>query len=248
MKIKSFLALLVYFSLISCKSNSIDKKIKSAGFYEEDVNLSTLTNNDKTIVYFPIRHVGTKNFYNNIQFKVDSLASKGFVFFIEGIKTDSTKLSIQRIDTLELKLRKIVGGNVNIYVDTINSTYMGYPFKNNKGLINQPKYSKLGISKTNSEHSDVSLDLLIDEYENKFGTIVLNECDYNTSPNTVYQCITVPENNKKYIVLDFRDIKLAKYITDSPHKKIAVIYGSNHEKGLYRELTKMDSLWTYLSK
>lgn len=217
--------------------------LKSLDIYEDGVSVSTYKNEEKTLTYIPMKHIGTKNFYKNVTAIADSLAAEGFVFFLEGVRVDTLKFSKQEIDTIQFKIRKITGVNVSKYLDTVNNTLMGLKYKNKKGLINQPEYSKFGITETNGKIVDVPMNLLVEKYENKFGSIYLDACDYATVPNTFYGCDKAPEDNKNYIILDYRNLNLAKKIMSSNHTKIAVLYGALHEAGLYTELKKLDDSW-----
>lgn len=243
MRIKTFTALLIFFSLSSCTSVVLNMALKSLKIYEDEVIVSSYKNEDKTIAYIPMKHVGTKNFYKNVAATADSLASEGFVFFLEGVRVDTLKFSKQQIDTIEFKIRKITGVNISQYLDTVNNTLMGIKYKNKKGLINQPKYSNFGITETNGKIVDVPMNLLLEEYENKFGTVYLDACDYATIRNTFYGCDKAPAKNKNYIILDYRNLNLAQKIMSSSDKKIAVLYGALHENGLYTELKKLDDSW-----
>lgn len=229
-------------------SIALNIALKSVHVYDDHVAVSSYANDDKTIAFISMKHIGTKNFYDNVALTSDSLASEGYVFFLESVSIDSLKFSAQQLDTIKFKMRKITGINVSKYLDTVNNTLLGMHYKNKRGLINQPKYSKFGITEKNGKVVDVPMDLLVEEYENKYGKVLLNECDYSTLPNTYYGCAKEPEQNKEYIVLEYRNTNLAKNIMNSSHKKIAVLYGALHETGLYAELHKLDNSWKNVSQ
>lgn len=241
MKSKLLLCLVaISFLATSCLSLGL----KLIGAYEEEATVSEYTNNNKTVAYIPLRHIGLTAFYNDIKFKVDSLQDKGYIVFMESTRVTDTLTELQQ-DTLRLKVRKILGVALNKggYLDTVNNKLLGRNFKNKKGLINQPKYHAMGVDTLKGRIADVPLNRLVQEYEKRYGSIPLNDCDYTTPLADKYDCGAVDKGQKNALVLEYRNQNLAQQIVNEKHNKIAVLYGALHERGLYTELKALDSTW-----
>lgn len=239
-------AFLLTLFLVSCSSSNLSYALKFYGIYEDKATIKTYTNLNKTVAYIPMKHIGPKEFYQNVTLKVDSLQAKGFIVFLEGTPVDSISLTKAQQDTVRFKMRWITGIALNKkgYLDTVNGTLMGIPFKNKKGIINQPRYRELGIDTIKDRLVDMKMNLLVDEYESKYGKIILEDCDYNTSiEQDLYKCRKINEAEKDYIVLHYRNKKLAEAIMKEGYNKIAILYGARHETGMFEELKALDPNW-----
>ena len=229
----------------SCLSLSL----KVMGIYDEKAETWTYSNNDKTVVFIPMKHIGPKAFYTDVKNKVDSLKANGFVVYLESTRlTDS--LTVAQKDTVKWKIRKMLGVALSKsgYIDTINGKLMGRKFKNKHGLVNQPKYRFLGTDTINDHIVDMPVNEVIKAYEKKYGRIQLNVCDYTTPMEHKYDCGAEPKSKVNSIILDERNKHLAGAITKDGHKKIAVLYGALHKSGMFDELKAIDTAWAYKSK
>lgn len=238
----SFLAAL---SIVSCTSTATHYYLKSYGIYDENASVQVYTNLNKTVAYIPMKHIGPKQFYQNVTNKVDSLQAEGYIVFLEGTVLDTINFTKAQQDTIKLKMRHVTGVNVTKdgYLDTINNTMNGLPFKNRKGLVNQPKYKYLGSDSLKDRIVDIPKHLLIEEYEKKYGRIILNECDFKTKWGEKYTCSDIDRDKFNYILLDYRNKKLAEGIMNEKHHKIAILYGAAHEPGMFEELKILDTNW-----
>lgn len=235
-----FPLLLAGAALTSCMSIALNH----LGIFDKEAPLRVYTNGDKILAYMPMKHIGPKEFYANIKHKVDSLESEGFIVFLESVRlTDS--LTEKEKEILDLKLRKMMGVHVDNkgYLDTVNNRLMGRRYKNKKGLINQPKYSLLGADSLTSRVVDVPVNEIIREYEQRYGTILLNPCDWTTAPEEKYKCGTEPRSQVNEMILDLRNQRIANAIAEEKHKKIAVLYGALHEWGIFKRLQAIDTAW-----
>jgi len=241
MKIKLLLALAI--TGLLCTS-CLSLGLRMIGAYDKHASVSSYTNGDKELAYIPMKHIGPHEFYTNVRHKIDSLQSEGYIVFMESVRvTDS--LTPQQKDTLQRKIRKITGVAITKsgYIDTLNGTLMGRKFKNRKGLINQPKYSLLGVDTITGRVVDVPMNHLVDAYEKQFGRIYLNDCDYVQPLDEKYECGKINSKKSNAMILDYRNRHLAEAIAEEPAKKIAVIYGALHEAGLFNELKDIDPSW-----
>jgi hypothetical protein len=240
---KGKLLLLLTITGLLCTS-CLSIGLKMIGAYDKEATVSHYSNGDKQVAYIPMKHIGPKEFYANVKQKVDSLQAEGYIVYMESVRvTDS--LTPQQRDTLRWKVRKLTGINISSsgYIDTINKTLMGYKFRNRKGLINQPRYHALGVDTIKGRIVDVPMNHLITAYENEYGAILLNECDYALALNTRYNCGKINSSESNAMILDYRNSNLAGTIADERSKKIAILYGSLHESGMYKELKLRDSSW-----
>lgn len=225
--------------IISCKSYIANEYFKSVGVFDNDLKLEKLSNDNNEIVLFGMHHIGTEKFYNNVRKKVDSLTNLNYKIFYEMILTDNIKsndsIRQKSIDTtMTLKFRKAFGlsglskkGSSN-YVEFFKEK--GIRIK--KELIQQPKLKDLGLANNLSENVDATMDELIKAYEIKYGNIVLEDYDFNTSLFDNYD-----RNKCKYkinkkvfdeFVLHYRNGIVLNKINQEKDSKIAIIYGKAH--------------------
>ena len=227
MKIEKKIIVLIFLltALISCKSYFFNKGLDIMGAYKPKIHMLKVENNSKQVVFFQMKHIATEEFYNDVKSKIDSLNKLGYYFFYEG-------LNVSVDDTITLrKFRKFNGLPIPKpglgYMYLIDSIYK---FKLKKKLIDQPKYTKLGIDSFSSKRVDLNLKDIITAYESKYGEIKLEPCDFETSVYTKSTC-----NNKKTdqkiidnLILTLRNEKIINEILQHKGKKIAMIYGEEH--------------------
>jgi hypothetical protein len=212
----------------------------------KDAKVVTFTNNDKTVVFVPMKHIGPQEFYDDVKHIIDSLHAEGYIAYLESTRiTDS--LTEEENKIVHLKVRKMLGTYLSSagYLDTVNKKLMGRRFSNKMKLVNQPPYKKIGADSLTDKVVDVPMNKIVTAYEKKYGTLQLNDCDYVLAPEAKYECGKEPRRQVDAIIMGYREQHLANTITKDRRKKIAVIYGAFHERGLLRELQKTDSTWTY---
>jgi hypothetical protein len=220
--------------------------LKLIGAYDKEASVSYYTNEYKTVAYIPMKHIGPKEFYGNVKSKVDSLQAEGYIVFMESVRV-TDPLTPQQKDTLQWKIRKLTGVTISKsgYIDTINGTLMGRKFKNKKGLINQPRYFVLGVDTIKGRVVDVPMNHLIKAYEDEYGPIQLNVCDYVLAMDKKYECGKLSSKESNAMILEYRNKHLAQAIANEPSTKIAVLYGALHQSGLYKELKLTDPTWAF---
>lgn len=219
-------------SLAGCKSSLVNYALEKKGIYDERIATRTFSAAGKQIVFFPMQHVGRKEYYEDVKRKVDSLKANDFVFFYEKIK-DDTK------DSLDLyKFRKIIHFGVpkNGYVNLLDSLYKsGLNFKYD--LVNQPSAYDLGLTDKNSFNVDTTIKTIIGNVE-KSKKITLEECDLANNYTQNYKCkdkLLSKEEWNRYLI-DDRDALLAKEVKNSKHTKIVILYGKQHLNGFAKLL------------
>ncbi len=194
-------------------------------------NVKVLYNkeDERTIVFIPMVHVGKEKYYESVKMLIDSLRQNGYIFFFEGLSMKKGLDSVQSIEYSK-KLRKFLGYNLSFDEENLS-----LPYYYNSKRYQKQDYNNLGITKKDI-NVDLTLKAVIDSFENKYFKINLNEYDLATNLNSKYKC---KDNYKKYtwsITQEFRNPYLSKRILNTKHKKLAIIYGKAHWMYIYPSL------------
>ena len=220
MKKISFLVVFTL-SLISCASTYLSlitsKSVKLNTFYNEEL--------DKTVVLFPMVHVNKPEFFEDVKTKLDSLRQDGFLVYYEGVAViDSTQYSKENYEALTLKARKLFGFNFQ------SKTYSDKENKSLPKAIYNDKYIAQNRDIIGIKDEDVNVDMsvveMIEVYEQKYGEIELEDCDYNTPLNSKFKCDRLP--NYSDIMIMTRNDTILSHLYKESHKKIALVYGKRH--------------------
>ena len=217
--------------LCSCKNLLYNGYFKRNGIYDEKIILTKLKKNDKELLFFPMQHLGRESFYKDVEKKVDSLKKKGFFFYYE-LVTESKNDTIAFRKSRKLRNIPYLKKGYKGWVDSI------LKIKLKKKLVNQPTYKSWGLDSINSMNADVTLNAMIDYYENKYEVVKLDSCDLNTPITEITPCKnkSINKNYKKDVMIDFRNRHVINELRRSDHKKIAIIYGKNHFSGIKKKL------------
>jgi hypothetical protein len=204
----------------------------------EDVPVAELSNKEKVVAFIPMHHVGKPGFYDGVKEIVGHYKAEGFVVYYEGVQLIASMDSITQ-DSYDRKLRKMIG----VTIDTNGYAHYFHDKGLFKGLIDQPRYHKLGVD-SNDVNVDVVKYKLVDAYEEKFGKIELTDIDKRLRLVEGYPpSYKLPMKKVRTIILDYRNQNLANYIQHSRDKRIVVIYGEEHLKGTYKLLKELDRSW-----
>ena len=174
-------------------------------FYNEELN--------KTVVLFPMVHVSKPEFFEDVKTKLDSLRNNDFIVYYEGVGVvDSTKYSKEKYDTLILKTRKLFGFNFQ------SKTYSNKENESLPKAIYNDKYvaqskGNIGIQEEDV-NADVSVVEMIEVYEQKYGKIELEDCDFTTPLNSKYECDQSP-NSSEIMLKTRNDTVLSRLFKDS---------------------------------
>lgn len=234
--------LLCLLSLASC----LNIALNSLGVLEKNATLKFISNGEKRIVFIPMHHIGKKEFYDDVEKKIDSLSKNGFIIFYEGVRLGQVKDSLQK-DTLFKKIRKIVGLDLVAlnknqgYLDVENNRIMGREFKSlpKYQLVNQPKKFIIMSDTTRFKSRDGNYVQLVAACEQKFGPVILSEYDLLTKSGEKYKT-EVNKDLKNYFVLEFRNKLLADAIIQESNNNIVILYGAKHFEGLLEVLKTLD--------
>lgn len=222
--------------------------MKSVGIYDDEIKLEKMSKDNGEIVLFGMHHIGKEEFYNDVKAKVDSLIKENYFFYIEGVNSQFTgKTNLTKEDSLVLidlayKFRKINGKP--LISKKLNTDYLTY-FKENgikikENLVKQPSYLELGLTEINSKNTDLSLEKILKNYENKYGRVVLESCDYDTKFHEESTCSKKPDK-KIYdqIMMQDRNNNVISHVLIEKKPKIAIIYGKAHFVGIKDSLQKL---------
>lgn len=241
---KIILLILPFLLLQSCANMAL----RVMGILNEEAKIESFSNDGgKEVVWIPMKHIATQDFYANVRQVVDSFTSQGFVVLYEGAKPSFD--DSLRMDTLERTFRKIMGMKVGSgYIDSANQVIAGkIEYKGKKTLMNQPSYSRLGVDMDKAVRVDVASDSLLYMFDQKYEIPELDSCDFSTPLQAEYTCESMAPTKARYFmkeyILDHRNRHLANYILEAETPKMLVIYGKLHIGGTFDELAKVDPSW-----
>jgi len=188
---------------------------------------------DKSIIFTPLTHFGQKEFYDHLKDSIVHWKNNGYTIFYEGVKREPSSMNLDSIsvDNLMRKWRKIVGGE--------QLTREGYAelsevFK--KGIV-QPENEELGMDSTDI-NADITLLDLVSKFEEYYGEVKIDSCDYATHLDSTYTCSKKLKGNLMPIILDYRNTHLVEKVIDTELYHIVVLYGKVHIKGMKKLLTE----------
>ncbi len=198
---------------------------------DTEVVKTVISNGDKIVEYIDMVHISNNTFYNNVRKEVLRAKKDDYVLFYEYI--DYTKVEGE----LALKSRKMAGflpseeGYGKVAKPLID-----------KGYVVQKNDMFLNLINSKDFRADITPEQLINKYEELYGVIELDATDINTPIGEPIATI-LPTKKTEQVILHYRNNYLAKAINSSEYKKIIVLYGAAHRKGLIQELKKLDSRW-----
>lgn len=215
------------------KRAEIEESLKAMKSKTPEIKTVKLKN--KTVAFVPIAHVSTPEFYAGVKHIVEEYKANGYTVYYEQIKGGKPQTGTMSregrtdtplVDTLRLKLRKIMGLEPTRQTYAILKRF--FP-----DVVTQPEYKDLGITETDL-NADVYIGQLIAAYEQKYGPIELASCDYTTGFDTfLYPCEKL-NNDLNAIILDYRNEYVANLIKSAKDKKILVLYGARHIDGMMK--------------
>ena len=237
MKKFKILIYLTVFILFGCTTFKVNLAFKLLGLYDDNIKLTKVTNEEKEVIFFPMHNLGKKLFYDDVKGKIDSLKNIGYFFYTEEVKGNK-KDSITVRKSIKLTGIPYAKNNAG-YKHFFDSIYNG-KVKFKKEIFDQPTPAKFGLDESNSKNVDVTLKEMIDYYESKYGEIKLEPCDFEKSFYEKPNCKSKPVDKKVKddVYLNFRNKNIINTLLNDNHKKVAIIYGADHFKGIREELLK----------
>src|SRR5690554_4322441 len=215
---KKIILLFFAFTLTSCTCTMfrVFNYQKSISKYKK-----VLVKDNREIIYLANAHLGSKKYFEEIEDFINQKRKEGYVIYYEGLTRENIENQALQ-DTLNLKFRKLLGYSLK----------GGYANEDNKSLpkcfkkyVGQTK-TNTGINETTDINVDLSLNKLLDLYEEKYGNIKLDECDFTTPLDQKYNCGHL--NAEFKVSHEFRDEYLIDKLLNSDDNKIVLIYGKAH--------------------
>jgi hypothetical protein len=228
--------------------------LKISNVLEKDVTPKLVTNFNKQIIFLPMHHIGRKLFYKNVDNKVDSLMKNGYTLYFEAVTTDSN-FSIIHIDSMYRKIRKVT--NIDFvkakldggYVDTINNTVIGHKSSlvSKYELVNQ-SFGDYYLKRSRKiKNIDTDFNTLINEYEKKYGEVILDKIDMETPFKNKYKSKN-DKFKKDYFLLGYRNELIANTVIKDTATKIVLMYGAYHFDGILDNLKAYDKTYKEVDK
>ena len=212
----------------------IDEKTK----YHTSPSYYVNQENGRKVFVLKMIHINKPEFFQKVKQTVDSLRADGYVVFYEGVKETGAE---EEIKLYQKKFRRITHYSLMRYNDEANE--VDYKKFGIKGYVYQNDVD-YGINKDTDINCDLSIKELVDKYEEKFGEVVLTDCDTNTPMGKKYKCSKKDKKGTDYMTLLLRNEKLLNEIENSKSDKIVVVYGAEHSYAISREFE--NSSWKFV--
>jgi hypothetical protein len=198
---------------------------------KKHVSVYDLKTPGKTVKMIPIMHFGTNAFFDDLKEKVLKYKRDGFVVYYEQMKARREQFSLSdgEYATLRRKYRYVSNGGAS----RKNYDELKTAFKNKRS---QPLYKDLGIT-ASDVNADINISDLVNEYEQRYGKIVLDSCNLHAPFDSAYTC-KGSHKNLKPIRIDYRNQYVTNLVKTSADKKILILYGYGHKKGIKKLLKK----------
>jgi len=205
--------------------------------YNKDVKPKHITYKEKSVILTPLTHFGQAEYYDSLKDSIVHWKKLGYVIFYEGVMLNPAKMEVDSTtaDVTIRKWRKINGGigiTSEDYVKALNGVF--------KNKMAQPEYKELGIDSADFR-TDITLVVLVSELEKLYGSVDLDSCDYSTHLDSTYTCGKKLKGNKDPIIIAFRNKYVVEQVIKSDQKRIVVLYGAWHMKGM-KKLLRDDEL------
>lgn len=226
--LRVIVVLCTVFMVHSCAKSILNSKATHAR------ELKVFEKNDQQIVYIGTTHLAKPSFFVEVREQVDSLRNEGFVFVKEGVSI-AEGTSKEEVDTLRRKLRQLIGLSIGDYSNKENKS-LPKLYSNNDYIMQTD--SLLGLN-FRDQRVDLTYNEMIAAHEEKYGEIVLTDCDWKTDMFDKYDCRDGNAYDQSFYVVDIlRTDHVVDYVLNTDAKKVAVVYGASHFKWFYPDLIK----------
>ena len=185
---------------------------------------------NRNIILVPSTHFGQPEFYADLTDSIHHWKSQGYRIYYEMVKTDHSHPSFE---TNERKWRKINGGSSASTPEEYEAELQGV-FK--KG-VGQPDLGSLGITEDDL-NADIDFNEFMGKFEELYGTIELDSCDWLTPLDSAYSCSGAKgaRATVNYVMVDYRNENVIRDIEANNDPKIVIFYGMHHIKGILKLL------------
>ncbi len=256
----SLLTLLLLFVSCSYVATNLARSISGTQKAVKKAERFVDSTNNREVIFVKMMHIGKEEEFAHIKSYLDFKKQQGFVVYYEGVipikredfnnletlKKNSDTLQLARIkrelDTIERKIRRVVGHNIpNDYTDP-NEKSISSATKKQKYVGQTPQRLGLGDT-TNSIRVDMTYPEILARYEKEIKPIVLTEYDWETPLNEKYNTPDTVSHNSHAVTSSFRNDYLTDRLLESEHKKIVVLYGASHFWFVYPDLLDNGFSW-----
>jgi hypothetical protein len=249
--IEILIALLLFFVVLGTVSYF-------AGLFKPvTVNKYILSNGSKTVVFQEMRHIGTGNFYKQVNDDIQYYRNQGYVFGYEGIFFIGGRelYADDKIDYTQSYMEQpmVLGG---LHKDDVNLDLNWIDISNKiekkiKGLNEQNKTTSGYVNQT-------IMDIPMLKNEIKMNENGINLVDYTVNNliriryfenltnkyNIDIQSMVYPEHPIEHsVIMDDRNKIVADFIQKEARDKILINYGAQHFDGIFKLLKDYDSNW-----
>jgi len=192
------------------------------------------TNGARHVRFVGMQHIGRPEYYANAARIVRDAQRAGGSHFYEWI--DMYQLS----DADQRRVRKLT--QFLPMPDVYGAVAEAIGRQLGLELQAQQTRDLVGLLDDSDVNADISPFEFLRRVEATLGRIELDEEDLRTP---LLQPISrgLPEEQWIHILLDSRNIDLARMVHRAPSEKIVITYGAGHEKGWLTELQRLDTRW-----
>ncbi|MBW7954585.1 hypothetical protein H3C61_02105 [Candidatus Gracilibacteria bacterium] len=167
-------------------------------YYENDISPATIpvykiTNGDKTVIFHGMSHIGTKDFYNKVKENIKKYKKLGYTLYFEGVRPGNEQNHKDFDNALGVKFDEKT-------YDSFSKLY---------GLVNQDNSIFLNLVNNKDINVDVSMDDIMEKYNNIKQTSGLQNRQYN-QPIDIND-VVVRELSK----LNPKELELFRYVNKS---------------------------------
>lgn len=249
--IEILIALLLFFVVLGVVSYC-------AGLFQPiTVNKYILSNGSKTVVFQEMRHIGTGNFYKQVNDDINYYRKQGYVFGYEGIFfIGGRELYVDdKIDYTQdyMEQPMVLGGlhqdDVNLdlnWIDISNKIEnklkrLNDQNKTTSGYVNQT-IMDIPMIKNETKMNEAGIDLV--DYTVKNLIRIRYFENLTNKYNIDIQAMVYPEHPIEHsVIMDDRNKIVADFIQKETRDKILINYGAEHFDGIFTLLKGYDSNW-----
>ncbi len=198
--------------------------------YSTEVEYNDYRSQDKQMRFVKMHHIGKQAFYDNVVKEISAAKKDGYVLFYELIEDADMD------DLAKRKFRKFYGflPSPEGYKNMSESADASLVAQNNDWFMNLENDLDFNVDLTGLQ--------VIAAYEKMYGELELTDEDLNTPLSEKINTVE-PSEQVETIISGQRDKHLAEEIENSSYAKIIVIYGRDHESGLFKQLKALNVNW-----
>ncbi|MDO5509062.1 MAG: hypothetical protein Q4F57_00060 [Weeksellaceae bacterium] len=225
---------LLFFS--SCRTFLIETALMRMGAFDEKVSYSSYAKGDKSVVIYPNIHLALPEQFENLEHRLDSLFQKNYFLYYEGT-------TIYATDTVARAKIQVISGAQHTsknHKELLDELLNHRRSKTNR-LIMQPSFEQLGATEENSANLDMPVTKMIAKYEERFGEIVLTDCELNQIKDSRIKCKKrekIPLKQYDEIMVNERDRYIIEKMLEGDKNKVVMVYGKGHYPSMHRLLVE----------